>query len=82
MKDSSMNVKAGDIIEEMELNLSTNNNEEDKFTKTRMKFTKEQLKILESEFNVTNYPNLLKINEIVNKLNVSVKRIMVWFQNR
>ena len=90
-QNSSSNVTETDIDLEMS---SSINNEETTTSVTpspppqlmkqrkRMKFTKYQTSILESEFSKSNYPKLDVLNNMVNILNVPMQRLNVWFQNR
>jgi hypothetical protein len=50
--------------------------------KKRMKFSKEQIKVLEATFNENNYPDVVILHELINKLELPMKRVIVWFQNR
>jgi hypothetical protein len=50
--------------------------------KKRMKFSKEQIKVLEATFDENNYPDVVILHELINKLELPMKRVIVWFQNR
>ena len=50
--------------------------------RTRTKFTKHQLDILEATFNKTHYPDVTVVDRLSNLLNLATERISIWFQNR
>jgi hypothetical protein len=62
--------------------LNTNVIDSGNTVKKRMKFSKEQIKVLEATFNENNYPDVVILHELINKLELPMKRVIVWFQNR
>nr|CAD2124908.1 unnamed protein product [Meloidogyne enterolobii] len=51
--------------------------------RTRMNFSEEQICYLEDFFgNTSHYPDSYQKEEIARRLNITMDRITVWFQNR
>lgn len=50
--------------------------------RTRIKFNKTQLDILEATFEKTHYPDVSVVDKLSDVLNLGSERISIWFQNR
>jgi len=50
--------------------------------RARIKFTQEQLDILEATFQQHRYPSVDIVDDLVEQLNLPTQKITVWFQNR
>jgi len=48
----------------------------------RIKFTQEQLDVLETTFQQYRYPTIDMVDDLVEQLNLPTQKITVWFQNR
>ena len=50
--------------------------------RTRIKFEKEQLDILEASFQRTHYPDVNIVDRLADLFKISTEKISIWFQNR
>ena len=60
----------------------SNNNNIDNNKRHRTRFSTEQLRLLEQEFEKNYYPDVFSREDIANRTGLSSSRIQVWFQNR
>ncbi|KAF9764101.1 Homeobox protein HD-5 [Nosema granulosis] len=50
--------------------------------RSRLKLSSEQISILESNFKIDSHPSHMTKNFLSNKLNIPLRNIQIWFQNR
>ncbi|XP_061175947.1 retinal homeobox protein Rx1-like [Saccostrea echinata] len=51
-------------------------------TKPRIKYSPEQLELLEGAFRSSQYPDTETLDDLADKLDISTDKVSVWFQNR
>ena len=62
--------------------INDSNNNIDNNKRHRTRFSTEQLRLLEQEFEKNYYPDVFSREDIANRTGLSSSRIQVWFQNR
>ncbi|KAK3102448.1 hypothetical protein FSP39_011429 [Pinctada imbricata] len=50
--------------------------------KNRIKYTTQQLELLDSVFATQQYPDSATLDDLSDKLNVTIDKVSIWFQNR